>query len=364
MGLLVLVMPAFLLASSIESVLQQAKQKEAAGDYEGAASLYEGVLVSHPDHKDALLGLARNEYWQGRYKEAIATYEKLLKIYPNDVGGLVGIGKCYLALGEQRKAGEYFRRAQEIEPKEEEVQALEPAMEEKTHIDLDGVFVIEDLNYESESLEEYQELRYFKEGRYGIGLHSGYWRRFRKEAFTSGLLGHYYIFPRTKVEGAAFFAPGAQVTSRQKYKVELTHTLWKKLTLGAAYEFADWKQANTHLVSPSLGYQIFKPLQVKTWYELQIVPVEGEDPKRHSIFGELEAHGAPWFQAHAGYGRLSRNFEGGRTNPIFQYQADKIFGGVGFTIMGSLLVRFDVSWEKRNNSEEAMTYLIGFGYRY
>ena len=53
---------------------------------------------------------------------------KILKMEPDNVPALIGTGKAYLALGKQRKAQEYFNRAEKLEPEEEEVEAIKPQL--------------------------------------------------------------------------------------------------------------------------------------------------------------------------------------------------------------------------------------------
>src|SRR3989338_6267026 len=96
------------LANNSEKKMQTGERLEESGDYERAEKTYQDILKTGPENKEALLGLARTQYWQGHYKEAEKTYEQLLKIDPENVGGLVGMGKTQLALGNQKKAKTYF----------------------------------------------------------------------------------------------------------------------------------------------------------------------------------------------------------------------------------------------------------------
>ena len=350
--------------SPLEKQLNTASEKEKNGDYEGAQSLYEGILTYHPDHKEALLGLARVEYWEGKYKESIAAYEKFLKIYPGDAGGYVGIGKSYLALGDQKKAQDYFNKAQKIEPHQQEIEAMEPALEAKAAVELEGGVVVKDFTYQPDGQIEYQEFRYQKEKHYGGGIYSGYADQYGEQAFNTGLFGDYYFTPGTRIDAALYFAPTAKSLPHFSPSAKFQQDIGEHWTPGIGYQFQKFADADFHSVTPQIQFHPWSFLTIEGDYELQIAKIATGNKTLHSFSGNLELTPTEWFSVFAGYGRLARTFEAGRNPEINRTDADLIHGGLKGIVMNSLLLRFDFVWEKRNNAESIYSYLLGAGYRF
>ena len=350
-------------AEPLASTFEKATAKETAGDYEGAQSLYEGILHHHPEHKDALYGVARTQYWQGKYESSIDSYEKILKIYPNESGAMVGLGKCHLALGHQNKAQEYFKKAEKADPKNEEVKDI-PTTEEKAYIELEAGPILESSNFADSTQSEYQEIRYTKESRYGGGFHHSYRNRLGKEALYTGIFGNYYLTPETRTDLFLYFSPRAMIVPQWRLGGSVRHTFKEFLTPGVEYEFDKYKEAEFHLVSPSLKIHPLSWLGVTGKYQMEILKAGTRDFTNHSLFGELEISPSSSFTFHAGAGKLQKDFEGGRTVPVFAYNAITVFGGVKAIVMNSLLLRFDLAWEDRSNNENLTRYMIGLGYRF
>lgn len=100
--------------------LAMAKTLRKAGKHAAAAKSLEQYLAANPLDEDAnlLLGIALED--AGHLKSARAVYEFLAEIAPKNPSGLKRAGALMRRLGEHAKALEYYERALEADPRDQE----------------------------------------------------------------------------------------------------------------------------------------------------------------------------------------------------------------------------------------------------
>lgn len=345
-----------------EKKIQQAVQKEEAGDYKAAEGLYQEVLTDYPDYEPALLGLAEVLYWEGKYEASLKNYLKLLEKNPNHFDGLIGISKVYLAFGNQKKAEEYLAKAEKIDPENKELKGLSPQLERKTRTRIHGGYITQNLSYGADAQSEFQSVEVTKEKTYGLGLRTTYTKKFNLNGFDTNIFGHYYFKEKTRVDLGVGFAPKVNILPQQSYTVGLAHTVWK-VTPEIHYTFQDYAQANLHFIKPAVYTEPVSFLRVGGGYEYHLLTFGGTNQTRHSGFARAEVSASEWLSLNAFYKRTSQGFEGGRApNAFVNYKAHVAGGGIGLDFMASTSIHFDAYTEKRNNGEDVASYTLAIGY--
>lgn len=345
-----------------EKIVKQAEAKEQDGDYEGAQALYESVLKHHPDYEPALSGLGHVKYWQGDYQGSIDTFAKILKIDPDHVGALIGTGKNYLALGKQRKAQEFFNRAERLEPSDEEVEAIKPQLQKKTQLELNAGYITQKMNYASQAQGEYQELRVAKEKTYSLGLNTLFMKKFNQDAFNTHVFGSVNPFEETRISGGLNFAPKTNLYAELGGQVGLAQD-FLKLTAEVNYDFQGYEQATTNTIRPGLFYQPFEFLRLGGGYEYQ--NLRFANVRRNFNGGFFEARVTPIsnLAIYGTYAYIQRGFEAGRRpTPYVNYTANVGGGGLIYELLGGYRLRFDMIYEKRNINEYQATFDLSAGY--
>lgn len=91
-------------------LFNQANDKSAKGDYQGAFTDYALSVKKFPGYYDAYARSAELRFKLQEYAKAIEDYRQMLRLYANDSGAYQRIGESYLALQDYPKAIEAFSR--------------------------------------------------------------------------------------------------------------------------------------------------------------------------------------------------------------------------------------------------------------
>ncbi len=102
-------------------LFQEARERIAVKDFEGALSVYEEILDSYPDDLDALLGKARVLSWMGRYEEARAVYRDALRVDPENVDAELGIADTFAWQWDYDRAISMARKLERRNPRDRNV---------------------------------------------------------------------------------------------------------------------------------------------------------------------------------------------------------------------------------------------------
>ena len=87
-----------------------------AGDYEKARTHFEAHLAQTPGDAQAILSLARVEFWTNRYVESIALYDQYLQLRPHDIDGKVELAHSLFWVGDLARTETVARDAVALEP--------------------------------------------------------------------------------------------------------------------------------------------------------------------------------------------------------------------------------------------------------
>jgi tetratricopeptide (TPR) repeat protein len=88
-----------------------------------AIATFTRIIELKPDFAEGWNKRATAYYLAGDYRHSLADCDEVMKRNPQHFGALSGYGQIYLQLDEPEKALEYFRRALEVNPNLEGVQA-------------------------------------------------------------------------------------------------------------------------------------------------------------------------------------------------------------------------------------------------
>ncbi|MCA9166867.1 MAG: tetratricopeptide repeat protein [Planctomycetales bacterium] len=84
--------------------LSAAHMMEARGQLSEARKHYEHILSVEPQHREALIGMARLDHREGRHEQAIVAYQRALQLVGNDAVVLNDLGLCMARAGRTDEA--------------------------------------------------------------------------------------------------------------------------------------------------------------------------------------------------------------------------------------------------------------------
>jgi Tfp pilus assembly protein PilF len=109
-------------AQSPQELVQDAQQKQRAGDLEGAASEYRQFLKLHPEATAIHSNLGAALAGLGRFEEAISEYQIALKQSPDLVAARLNLALCYYKMGRIEDAASELEKVRAASP--ENLQAV------------------------------------------------------------------------------------------------------------------------------------------------------------------------------------------------------------------------------------------------
>lgn len=119
--------------SAADALLQEGIQAMERKAWAEAVAKFTQVVERVPEFAEGYNKRATTYYLMGAYAQAIADCGATLARNPDHFGALSGQGLCHLALGELRKARDYFRRALAVNPNMPGVQQNLAAVERSIH---------------------------------------------------------------------------------------------------------------------------------------------------------------------------------------------------------------------------------------
>ena len=108
--------PQLAAGQTIEQLVQQGNEAQAAGNFSEAEAIWRRVLQDNPNNADAYYNLGRALSNQGKLEEAIAAYRQALKIYPNYAPAYNNLGVALRDQGKLEEAIAAYRQALKIHP--------------------------------------------------------------------------------------------------------------------------------------------------------------------------------------------------------------------------------------------------------
>ena len=97
--------------AEIGKALTEGQQLAAAGDIQGALSVYEAVTQSHPDSHEAFAHLGGMQLLDQRYADAVKSFQRAITLGDDGTASFIGMGMAYLHMGELGPARAAFLEA-------------------------------------------------------------------------------------------------------------------------------------------------------------------------------------------------------------------------------------------------------------
>ncbi|HEY7677727.1 MAG TPA: hypothetical protein VIG69_11685, partial [Candidatus Methylomirabilis sp.] len=102
--------------AEVDRLTQEGIRRMQRGDLAEAAALFSQVTARAPAFAEGYNKRATASYLMGRYADSVADCERTLALNPWHFGALSGEGLNYIALGQPRRALEFFERALAVHP--------------------------------------------------------------------------------------------------------------------------------------------------------------------------------------------------------------------------------------------------------
>lgn len=203
-------------------------------------------------------------------------------------------------------------------------------------------------------------LAYDRAREWGVrgGFH--YINKFGDSAPGYDVGGTYWLTGTTVVSFDAEFAPGHVVIPRQAYMIELSQVIFKTLVPSVAYKFSDYRDADAHIVMPSVTWYFFRRWDWMVKYFLAFSRFAHRDFTNHSMMTRLNWNVIDVLWLFGGYARSSANFETGSPyNRFGGFTAHHGFGGFKWMFYKGLGVDATYSFENRSNDTRLHSLDVG-----
>lgn len=228
-----------------------------------------------------------------------------------------------------------------------------------------AAYHFQDLSFTSNAHGANFLLTYDEPRKWGVrgGFH--YVNKFGDSAPGYDLGGTFWATKTTTLSLDAEFAPNQVVIPRQAYTFEVSQVVFKKLVPALAYKFADYRDANAHIVMPTVTWYFYPRWDWMTRYFYSISQFGGQNFTNHSVMTRLNWNVIDPLVLFAGYARANESFETGSPfNPFGGFSANHVFGGFNWEFYKGLGFDATYDYENRNNGSTLHTVDVGLFYRW
>ena len=97
--------------AELGKALTEGQELAAAGDIQGALSVYEAMTRSHPGSHEAFAQLGGMQLLDQRYADAVESFQRAITLGDDGTRSFIGMGMAYLHLGELGPARAAFVEA-------------------------------------------------------------------------------------------------------------------------------------------------------------------------------------------------------------------------------------------------------------
>jgi YaiO family outer membrane protein len=236
--------------TSFEDRFWVAKLESWTGRLPAADSMLTRLLNERPGEYDSRLALADVRMWRGQYPAALALLDSLNQAHPGDSEVLFRLGRVQEARGRPREARIWFARALAADPANTDAKAALSRLAGVGRWQTGLEYFGEQISNAPATNGTTASVEALPGGRVRWRLAATVQDKFgRTETRFGGELGH-PLAGGTRLEWAAYVAPGADVLPRQTYGVSVAQKAGGRLVLYADYAFLDFSDARVHQVGP------------------------------------------------------------------------------------------------------------------
>lgn len=239
------------------------------------------------------------------------------------------------------------------------------AAQEPPKIMARAAYHFQDLSFTSNAHGANFLLTYDKPREWGLrgGFH--YVNKFGDSAPGFDLGGTYWATKTTTLSLDVEFAPRQIVIPRQAYAIEVSQVVFKKLVPAIAYKFSDYRDADAHIVMPSVTWYFYPRWDWMTKYFMSVSQIGGQSFLNHSGLTRVNWNVNDPLWLFAGYARANESFESGSpSNPFGGFSANHVFSGFKWEFNKGIGVDFTFDYENRNNGQTLKTFDTAIFYRW
>jgi YaiO family outer membrane protein len=208
-------------------------------------------------------------------------------------------------------------------------------------------------------------LTYDRARAWGVRGGGHYINKFGDSAPGGDLGGTYWATPTTTLALDAEFAPGHFVIPRQAYTFEVSQVVFEKLVPAIAYRFADYRDADAHIIMPSFTWYFFRRWDWMVRYFFSVSLFGRRSFTNHSAMTRLNWNIIDPVWLFAGYARGNESFDAGSLfKPFRRFSADHIFSGGKWEFYKGLGIDATYDFENRSNDSTLHTVDLGIFYRW
>ena len=115
--------------AEVDGLFAQGLEEMNGGRFDAGIDTFTRVIEKAPGFAEGWNKRATLYFITGDYRKSLADCDEVIKRNPNHFGALAGYGQIYLRLDEPERALEYFRRALEVNPNMDSVEAAVRVLE-------------------------------------------------------------------------------------------------------------------------------------------------------------------------------------------------------------------------------------------
>ncbi len=331
------------------------------------------LLESHPENTDWKNTLCALYRWQQKWEASEACYREVLARDAKNTDALNGLGHLERSQGNKQVSRQRFQEVLQVDPDNyEALQGLNQLEflpdEAPTRFRVDVGGLAEAYNFFSDATGAYFQIIYKQPKKYFVLGRFDYLDKFDDKSYSSTLGGGYFVHPRILLSDQIAFAPTAVVVPQFSNLFEISGEAPHGLNPYLRYNYRHYSVANVHMLTPGMSWyfnswgvwDVNYTMTAQTLEGVSGIPVNNSFSTRLT-FIPLEDR----FTLYVWYARNEESFDAGNpVNPLGSFTAQVVGGGFEWVMVKNIGLKFDPSYENRNNGQTVHTYLAGLFYRW
>lgn len=340
-----------------EASLGIARVTSWVGHYDEAIRLYEATLDSHPEAVEAYLGLANVWSWKGDHEKAIENAEIYVERVPDDPQGYVMLGRMYRRKEEFDISREYYSKALEFDPENEEaLKGVEPPPE-RNRFRLDTGYSYTGINRRSDWNHQHFQLSYAPNPRTTVvGVVARNYRNKREDMTYGGEL-YWDLTENINVHVGCGVTPNSDFSPKTFYLSEISHRLPFASSIVLGYNRLNFPEGAVDIATAELYYYFGDKSYVSAKY-YRTFHFSDEDTDSYAVRVNYELTDSVIVR-----GGLARGAEASdilSTGEADVVDIDSYFGGVVVGLFDGQGISLDYAYEDRDTGFEHHTFSVGY----